>query len=1401
MKNVQKKSRTNILFTAVFCAALLFSGRANAFFGLFFGGAVFEPTSTAAELTKNISTKITEARAEFYKLKQQIANKLTALGLNFNSNFGLRLEHKPLAGAKILEEPSVDPLNESEVKQYVYKLFLTYPNGDIPTQVKYRKMAQDFYDDSVLEAYSAAREVERYLSNDVAAKFAELQSRLHESGGDGASSPEALNEVLYNNYLAYQTIDTIARVLQETTAIKSQLEAAHAISDVVEPLEYPAPDPDLQGAALNRPDLPKLALRGEFMMSGHDVIAGAAAHIVKKPDEIPAQITLTNGTVITDIDENTTVEVNVEKKKVDPNCVGETCETYEYNEDEDMYKPFEGYSTVAPGGVISFSQSDDPMLEHPFYDAKYKMNELERLEFIYDKIKTAIEIHNLIKRVRHAKDDFESYKRIVALHEKSLRMLRLVDKCAVTMLSNNFSDASSVWCGQSDCANATADYTFCPALNLEDLSANSDDDCNEDISADYAARQGVSGWALDQYDLGRAALSSGENYQISPALSPTEEDIHTKDVDNIEKEGKPFAEKAAGVVLDETVQYEAEARKSQLLPWEIGAIAAKTLAENPGTWGTLSNPYPVWNDQKNFYSQYLDGKYINLPQYLQFIGQEHIFELALPVANTAALIAEVNAAKAALESAISRVNADKDMTAEEKAAEIDRLKAETARKIEQLKKDKATNDAAIPSVVALSRDETYPNLWEMNANEDELLKGSLKSELGINLPVDSDSIVSKMILNKFKEEELPEILSQRALELGGGVSSAGGSGGVYITMGRVVSDAQSLTAGFIADMKAQIKALRESMCAMGDSLYYSVGTAPSMHQSMMRALAAIVYEVSDAELGVSASMKPWEATINRLDISEDSKTFIGVKPLTDREAKAPRAPLDMGYPPVREIFHFDDYDYENAAPGSRKSFVAYGGEVPELWKEILADKPFVEKDIDLTKILDSGIGTNTLLRGGMFPCNMTASVVGDEEQCFKDTVYNVEHRQECAAAQAAAQAAGQAAEQCMKDVHCGNNYFGNAIIGGLDNRMKSTAVTFTNLTTTEANYAGGNVNPCVNYSLNITEDGERADSSKFLWKSWPLYNETADAGFTPIKDNFDPTLGRSELGIFLQTPASGSLAQIVTAALTAARADNLIEKAKAVSELEKLMSENPSALGSDANTETKFREDMVKIYDALIEIIGKDNGDEEALEASDDDTPSYEKLKKVLLGYAPFQQNQVGGFLDIADTEREYREKRKELEKEIREVELDLAEALDNLGYQLTNAFSLLNPDDYSASMSLLDENKNELLTNIDTRIKNVKVSNNKIVKYRLRDFNRILMALNKDKEELVTIAEGVDSGPNFDEIIKMEEANVAVREEYRKEEEAAFIEALNDLGNIYCANYNEGAYDKNMCRFPIYPR
>ncbi len=1396
MRKIQQKSQRNILFAAIFSTVLLFSGKADAFFGLFFGGPVFEPTSTAAELGKNISTALTELSAEADKLKQQIANAFTAKALNFNSNFNLRLEHKPIAGAKILEEPAVDPLNESEVKKYIYKLFLTYPAHDIPTQVKYRKMAQDFYDDSVLEAYSAAREVEKYLSNDVAAKFAALQSRLHESGGDGASSPEALNEALYNNYLAYQTIDTISRVLQELTAIKAQLEAARAINDIVEPLEYPDPDPALQGA-LNFDNLPKLALNGYFSLSGHSMVAGADAHITKKTETTPQKVTMGNGTVIENIDENTVVEVNVEKKKVNPLCTQEPCEYYEYNEDADMYKPFEGYSTVAPGGIINFSQSDDPILEHPFYDAKYKMNEMTRMEFIYDKITTAINIHNLIKKIRLAQDDFESYKRVVALHEKALRMLRLVDKCAVTMLSNNFSDAPSVWCGQAGCDNVVADYTDCPVLNFEDLSANSDDDCSEDVSADYAARSGVSGWALDQYDLARAAISSGENYNVSTVPAPTEDDIHTKDLDNVEKEGIPYAEKVSGAVLDETAQYEAEARKSQLLPWEIGAIAAKTLAENPGTWGTLSNPYPVWNDQKNFYSQYLDGKYINLPQYLQFLGQEQIFELALPVANTAALIAEVNAAKAALESAIAAVNSDKDMKAEDKTKEIQRLKEETAKKIEQLKNDKAANDAAIPSVVSLSRDDTYPNLWELNAEEDGLLAGSLKSVLGDSVPSNDGSIISKTILNKFKEEVLPGLLSERGLELGN-ISASGG--GTIITMSRVIGDAQSLTAGFIESMKAQIKAMRESMCALGDNLYYSVGTAPSMHQSMMQALAAVVYEVSDAELGVSAGMTPWKTTISRLDISEDDKTFIGVKPLTDREAKAPRAPLQMGYPPVREIFHFDDYDYEHAAPGSRKSFVAYGGEVPELWKEILADKPFVQKDIDLTKILDSGVGTNTLLRGGQFPCNLTASLVGNEDKCIDNTIYNVEHKRECAAAAEEALAAGNTPGQCLKNLHCGNDYFGTAVIGGLDSRAKSMENIVASLTSTAADYAGGEVNPCINYSLNLTEEGNRADSSKFfIWDKWPLYNETAGAGFTTVKDDYDPTLGRSELGIFLQTPASGSLSQIVTASLEVAKAKTLKDKTIAKGKLQLLMNMMMTALGNDASTETKFRKEMAKIYDRLIEIIGKNNGDESALEESDDsDDPSPFKVKKTVMGYMPFQQNQVGGFLNIAETERDYRESRKQLEKDIRQLEFDLAQTLDEIGYQLSNAFSLLNTDDWRLSMSTLDETKNKLLTEIDTRIKNVKVSDNKIVKYRLREFNRMLMALNKDNQELVTIAEGVDSGPNFDEIIKMEEANAAVREEYRKKEEEAFRQAMKDLGNIYCANYNEGAYDRNMCRFPI---
>ena len=53
---------------------------------------------------------------------------------------------------------------------------------------------------------------------------------------------------------------------------------------------------------------------------------------------------------------------------------------------------------------------------------------------------------------------------------------------------------------------------------------------------------------------------------------------------------------------------EEENRRSEMLPWQIGAEAAKLLWADAQEWGTPKEKL-VWEDAKIFYQQYLSRKY------------------------------------------------------------------------------------------------------------------------------------------------------------------------------------------------------------------------------------------------------------------------------------------------------------------------------------------------------------------------------------------------------------------------------------------------------------------------------------------------------------------------------------------------------------------------------------------------------------------------------------------------------------------------------------------------------------------------------------------------------------------------------------------------------------------------
>ncbi len=118
----------------------------------------------------------------------------------------------------------------------------------------------------------------------------------------------------------------------------------------------------------------------------------------------------------------------------------------------------------------------------------------------------------------------------------------------------------------------------------------------------------------------------------------------------------------------------------------------------------------------------------------------------------------------------------------------------------------------------------------------------------------------------------------------------------------------------------------------------------------------------------------------------DDKYYVGIKP-GSKDFTAPKEMLATNTPPLREVVHFDNIDYENL-PKSQEVYVAKEsllslGYIPPIWKMLLY-KGFESKDVPLIpylereKLPDIPIlevnfmhkQIDNLIRGGVYPCKV-----------------------------------------------------------------------------------------------------------------------------------------------------------------------------------------------------------------------------------------------------------------------------------------------------------------------------------------------------------------------------------------------------------------------------------------------
>ena len=410
--------------------------------------------------------------------------------------------------------------------------------------------------------------------------------------------------------------------------------------------------------------------------------------------------------------------------------------TYRYNPETDS--------------SITFVDAPTPDIDSPFAGSRNELKDLERLNPIYNTAVKGMKIHNLIQSLPSKKALFDQYHQYEKLHEKAVAKVKESDNCALRYLSKYYQNPEQTWYGAY---------------------------IGEQVT-DYDLRKGVSGWAISSYDTAKAALS---NPIDSEDLAEMELDasLDGTKYENIASQKSYVEDQSASFDgYKEQSQYdtnEANTRIEELLPWNIGAEAAKELADDQYSgspqWGSPKTLFPVWNDQKSFYGQYLNGKYANMKNYLSRFDFRNRIVLVAQILNSlsdARLELKQYAAKvlSSMASGTSDIveypsdgNPDITSAAEEKKAAIETLQKNLEAALQAQEQSRAALVKQLDSAQTRQDELNRQINRAQNANMNEDVKLMRKSLTSEKLMCKKSRILSSNTLHLWSISKIPSLKS------------------------------------------------------------------------------------------------------------------------------------------------------------------------------------------------------------------------------------------------------------------------------------------------------------------------------------------------------------------------------------------------------------------------------------------------------------------------------------------------------------------------------------------------------------------------------------------------------------------------------------------------------------------
>lgn len=1219
--------------------------------GLFASSAVagiptIDGLTDAGVITNNAATVLNVTNTGLIEKAQKEIKNAKAKYDEYKSDYEgvYNKEKAPLDGTKtIVESKIADTSDPVSVRRAMYDLFLSYPNNNVFERQKYTDKARQFYNDTINELYTSVRLLEQDFNANIKPRIETMSTDMI-SGENGASVGDDDNGSWKNTYNAYKTMDDVVQVLEELTAMKVQYETAKAIRDVIRP----APPPE--EAAEQKESLLDTGIR---------------------------------------MAENTSLRATAGKGEVLAFAqVQEQEYSYRYNPD-----------SASP---VKFTEAPVPDIESPFAANRGALEDLKKLNPIHYKALDALKVHNLMQSLPSKRQTFKKYEQYVRLHEKSVEAVKQSDQCVLDYLKHYYGDPENVWYGR---------YIG-------------------DQVTDYDLRSGLSGWAITSYDTAKAAQTTPVDTEGFAEIKYDAE-IDSGDISSLEEQKESVVRESqynSGFVKEnDRRKAEENTRDMELIAWNVGAEAAKLLADDQyksvPQWGTPIKKFPIWNDVKSFYGQYLDGKYDNMKAYLNRLNFEaKIIALAQELNKISTtkpqlkLYAERQLSNLAQSSVgVPEVDSDGDIqintTQSAKEQDVLVLKKNKEAALRTLQRNRENYEKELDSLSEKVNEATkrlnrlqYP---DMNTGEEELPEDvtAAQTETEIkNLRTQITAVQRKLdtVENKIAEIEKSYIRKEQAIEgkyhstvadLLKKFHQAAERDNVSlapdnennITLVEAIGYVNGLisrSGGIFGDAKdyasKAVDRAKEDLYRMGDDLYLAQSGSKivARHQELIRELKQIPFEamaqsyssvagISGSEAAVNLVTTAFQATLLTTVCIQDScdnpdeEYFVGSSGKA-RDFTAPKAAPDMPSAPIREVVHLDYVDYNNIPQlndGSvaREGILNYGSPIPEIWKMMLKNPTFVEKDMDFDKALSLGGEQTVFMRGGVLPCRS-----------------------------------------------------GSFIIDALGNRA--------------AYYVA---------------DARQSAYRKCL----PLETQKISL----LKN----------VTVFNKEIKKDSLAELLPS-ITAA---------------------SPSELGvflKSVDNKLYFGDIEQQTYKRISEIMN-DQSQKDTYEIS---VPDYIYQK------ASFSENQIGNFLRFVDDEQEYRQILEEMKVKIDELQEEVIAELKKAGYSPAEDFNLADDDDYNEALRVLDGAKNARLSEAYTDLEEIGNPGNEVVADRISLIRNMLDSMTKDKNELLQLSQNSKNDSELDEKIKREEVNKAAADKYQQEADEEFEKEINNFEIPYCASY-----------------